>query len=854
MAYTNTNGPPTFDVYARPFIPQALRSVNEAPANLVPCAQVPSLDFDRYTSTFAGTDFFDPTGPQRQPKQLATNAQGTTDSSPEAQVATPSSSREPSQKSVPRDMVTSTFEPHNYHEHFRTALIQEAACQQSECEEHALFRVPVAKVDPKRDPRTSIYILNVPGLRELSLRIEVGDVVHLRQIRFGQQGEILVGSLIKGTDGKPINLPRKHDTQHNSVVWAIDRLRENLSLRIDNVTPRSMLFNARFTTQSGRFKAMHNATITTQNVLSTSSDCWMRSMLFPQASDGYYQKTLNRREHDLDLQDELLNYEQARAVTTVTNELYGPVPFIISGPPGTGKTKTMVELALQLLAKQKSAHLLMCAPSDPAADTLIQRLSKHLQPAQLLRINSPARNFPEVPTSVLPYCFVDDGMFSLPPFAELMRKSIVITTCRDADILVRARVTNDELCCLERKLHAAMHPDKKPKRPKSLHWTGLLMDEAAQATEPEALIPLTVVAPPSEHEISDKQLPVFVLAGDQHQLGPRTASKAADIKTSLLERLLDRPFYSEHPLARSKQNGGVMRPLTQAMLPILRPAFANLVRNYRSHPAVLATPSNLFYNDTLEPEAAGTDALNEWSGWQGRGWPVLFSCNTSPDEIEQDGGGWYNNEEAKMACQYAASFLQSGLVQAHDVCIMSPFRAQVRVLRKLARAPTFAMSGVNIGPLEAFQGLEKRVVILCTTRTRDRFLDQDLAKGLGVIHEPKRFNVALTRAMHGLIVIGNPLLLDNDENWRAFMAFCERNGLWEDKSGTSAAWQPEVSHTDAGMSRLERQMVRREDDGDEVDGLSRGVRQLGLARDAEEEHWQSGVEAEMALKEDDQTR
>lgn len=836
MAMADTTGTPIYDVYARPFVPQALKNVNEAPANIVPCAQVRWINLDRYTTTFAGTDFQDATEPQLQP--------GMSVSDRAADGHAPSPTEQDNSN-------TPFLRPTIYHEHFRSALVEEAACQQSECEDHALYHVSVAKVDPKIDPRPSIYILNVPGLRELSLRIEVGDVVQLRQIRFSPRGEIISGSSIKNSNGRPIKLPRKHDSQHNSVVWAIDRLRENLSLRIDNLAPRSMLFNVRFTAQSGRFKAMYNAVVTAQNALHRSDESWMRSMLFPRDSDGYYQKTLNRREHELDLHDDLLNYEQARAVSTVTNEVYGPVPFIISGPPGTGKTKTVVELALQLLLRKTTSHLLIVAPSDPAADTLVERLSKHLKPKQLFRVNAPSRSFPEVPTAILQYCFIDNGMFSLPPFVELMGKFAVVTTCRDAEILVRARVTNNDLSSLEQRLHAAMYPGETCAKPQRLHWTGLLMDEAAQATEPEALIPVTVVAPPHDHAMDDKDLPVFVLAGDQHQLGPRTASKHVDIQTSLFQRLLDRPFYSGHPLARSKQSGGVMRPLTQAMLPILRPAFANLIRNYRSHPAILATPSKLFYTDTLEPEASGTDALRGWSGWQGRGWPVLFSCNTSPDDIEQDGGGWYNNEEAKLACQYAASLLQTGLVQDKDICIVSPFRAQVRVLRKLARAPTFAMFGVNIGPLEAFQGLEKRVVILCTTRTRDRFLEQDLAKGLGVIHEPKRFNVALTRAMHGLVVIGNPKLLERDASWMAFMAFCRRNGLWEDKSGTSSSWTPQVAEGGAPMSRLEKQMLHREDRGDAVAGLSGGVRRLGLRLDADDELWRDGVEAEMALQTED---
>ena len=562
--------------------------------------------------------------------------------------------------------------------------------------------------------------------------------------------------------------------------------------------------------------------------------------MFPESTDGYYQKTLNKAILSLDLRDEQLNYEQQKAVNTVLNEAYGPVPFLISGPPGTGKTKTLVELALQKIHENQNEHLLLCAPSDPAADTLVLRLSKYLKPAELLRINSPARSFPEVPGTILPFCCVDDGTFTLPVLKLIMGLRIVVTTCRDAQMLIEARLSNSDLFSLEQGLYAAIHPSLKLGKV-TLHWTSLLIDEAAQAMEPEALIPLMVIAPPSGFN-DEHQWPDCVMAGDPHQLGPRTASNAEQIQTSLFERLLNRPFYHNHPLARSKQNQGVMRPLTQDMLPILRPAFANLVRNYRSHPAILATPSSLFYNDTLEPEATNTESLLSWSGWKRSGWPVLFAKNEASDEIEGDGGGWYNVKESMMAIQYARSFLESGLLQPSEICIMSPFQAQVRVLRKHAREA--GMHGVNVGPLEAFQGLESRLVILCTTRTRNRFIDQDLAKGLGVIHEPKRFNVALTRAKEGLIIIGNPDVLKQDDNWKAFLAFCARNRLFDG---------PELKIDNEGsmrISRLEKQLLHREKNDHVIDGakeVANGFRKLGFHEDAEQAVWSSGVEHEASL-------
>jgi helicase MOV-10 len=150
------------------------------------------------------------------------------------------------------------------------------------------------------------------------------------------------------------------------------------------------------------------------------------------------------------------------------------------------------------------------------------------------------------------------------------------------------------------------------------------------------------------------------------------------------------------------------------------------------------------------------------------------------------------------------------------------------------------MHGINIGPLEAFQGLESRLVILCTTRTRNRFIDQDVARGLGVIYEPKRFNVALTRAKQGLIVIGNADVLDQDENWVAFLAFCKRNHAWKGES----AWMPPHSSR-IRRSRLEKrwEIQKSVRDAEQTSG------KLGLGSNStiDDVMWTKGIAAEDAV-------
>ncbi|ROW06546.1 hypothetical protein VMCG_04411 [Cytospora schulzeri] len=388
-----------------------------------------------------------------------------------------------------------------------------------------------------------------------------------------------------------------------------------------------------------------------------------------------------------------------------------------------------------------------------------------------------------------------------------------------------------ELQSITRSIHPLDHPSEI-----KLHWSALLVDEAAQATEPEVLLPLTIVAPPSNYPSS--YMPLVVMAGDEHQLGPRTEIPSSALKKSLFARLFKRPVYAAHPLARGKA-GEAPPPLTQSLLPIHRPAFANLIRNYRSHPAILAVPSSLFYADTLEPEAKDTSCLQDWEGWKGRGWPVLFHDNSSRDELELLGlnegmGGWHNTGEADIACRYASSLVTSGLVEQKEVCIMSPFKAQVRRLRKCMRRSQYGrLWDVNIGPTEAFQGLERGVVILCITRSRKRFVEKDQRLGWGIIGMPNKMNVALTRAKFGLIVIGRRELLKEDPHWKAFVEFCERNGLVAGDT-TSRTFEPECSPT-----RLEKYLVEKER-GLELQPSSRGWG-MSCTVGPDEEMWTNGM-------------
>ncbi|KAL2358548.1 P-loop containing nucleoside triphosphate hydrolase protein [Cryomyces antarcticus] len=856
------NSERAFDVYARPFVPRTFTALNESPATRVYTSSSRDKEFSRYLPHFIGQLF---AGTEHPDLAALLNMQF-----------------------LDSDILHNSLTREGYYTYFLTCINLEAQARQTESSSNDLFKAHIQT----RDYQQQLYNLQVPGLRENSLRIERDDLVMLRQLRLDHQGlPYGMNAWLQGGafTGQPA--PGWTGVHYNASVFGIHKASETLVLRIEDLYPESMLFNVMFTMQRKRFETLIYAlslvhrslqsygrgiwdglkvsNFNQRASLDSPRDCWIRRMLIPTENDGILQETLNKGVFRHSLFDEQLNFEQMKAVDSIKKRDYGDLPFIISGPPGTGKTKTLVETALQLLnSDQEIDHMVVCAPSDAAADTLAQRLRVHLKPPELLRLNAPSRTFEEVPEALLAYCFVEDATFSLPPLPVLLHYKIIVTTCRDAGILLWAKATNRDLSTCETaacSLLSALHKQSYPST-RRLHWGALLMDEAAQSTEPESLIPLAVVMPPDEAgpSVNEKKNrgPLLIMAGDQKQLGPRTASRVDAVRTSLFERLFERPRYRDHPLSRKRVNTSAPYfVLTQGMLPIIRPPFSNLVRNYRSHPSILAVPNVLFYNDTLIPEATGTDSLKTWTGWKGRRWPVLFACHDGLDEVECHGGGWYNHQEARVACSYASSLVRSGLIRQDDIIIMSPFVAQVRLLRQMIRAKPYDLWEVNIGPMEAFQGLESRFVILCTTRTRDRFLDQDKARGLGIINEPERFNVALTRAKDGLIVIGNPYVLAIDPHWTAFMSFCRRHDLWDDhprQATTRAAlsngcmmdpWQPANESMPPPISGLETALVYKEDNvEDERGALSKKLGFFGFAAE-DGSMYSSGLAVE-ALRDD----
>ncbi|GAA98489.1 hypothetical protein E5Q_05175 [Mixia osmundae IAM 14324] len=635
-------------------------------------------------------------------------------------------------------------------------------------------QLPASAISPARQ----LYAFDAKNIREGWPPVEIGDRILLRQLY-------------------PEHLTAQ-GTCFAARVHAISRVQGRVIVRCDALLQNwvSGYFNVQFTPQSQYFSAIDETLQLYQSLLdpshfplshypggpSPAKQEQARAWLFP--TEELASRVGYSSLHSLERwRDEHLNAEQRRAITDVTLRTRR-VPYLIHGPAGTGKTKTLVECVLQILEHDPNAHLLVVGSSNPSADTLAKRLRSHLDPSVMLRLQDASRPFTEVVDDLLMFAHIEDDRFAMPSLQALLAKRVIVTTCLDAQMLLHVGCTNGLLQQIERNVMRSIHPLAPLSKVAQPHFTHLLVDEAGQCCEPEVLLPLAVMLPSGELDDRVRQ-PQIVLCGDVKQLGPTIDSEEArahDFDQSLLERLSELPLYAEHPSARSK---GTSRTGRSPLPP--RPVhFADLTRNYRSHPGLLMMPSALFYDNSLRAEAAEqikATPLLSWSGLSGSHIPLLFHGVDGEEDWVDEGASWYNVTEVDRVVAYVSSLLGSfkGRLQPSEISVISPFREQVWRVRLALRSR--GLSQVDVGNVEALQGAENRVVIISTVRSRRvDFLADDALRNRGLIHQPKRLNVAITRPKELLIIVGNGKTLIEDVWWRKILQFCQRHSLYRGAS------------------------------------------------------------------------
>ncbi|KIO21487.1 hypothetical protein M407DRAFT_218212 [Tulasnella calospora MUT 4182] len=597
---------------------------------------------------------------------------------------------------IRQERLPADLEPSTYPNHWQTLLW---------LEEYQ------AEKDMEHYDQADVAFVEVPGLAERRPSVVIGDSVLVRRLNSGSD------KWFRGF---------VHGVQQNNVM---------LGFSAGFSCPAGQKIDVEFELNRLMFRRMHMAVI---------SPYQHRPVLFPEAEDiedgGLLRPTILQMNRIAIIDPRVRsNPPQLQAATAIAQLPRGAIPFIVFGPPGTGKTVTVVEAIRQILARNPKAKILACAPSNNAADIIADRLCDSLSTAQLLRLNAPSR-VKTLPRSLESYSLrYDDGSFRVPVHQTIMQYRVVVSTCASGSLPHGVGVPNG-------------------------HFTHIFIDEAGQASEPEVMIPI---------QMNGDANTTIVLAGDPKQLGPVIRSPVArrlGLDISYLDRLMAMDMY------KSVANRGATL------------VYVKLIKNWRSHRAIIDFPNQQFYDGELEAcaDPSVTDLCLDWDKLSNPKYPIIFHAIKGQDLRESSSPSWFNIEEASAVRDYVRDLRYDQNISFNDeqIGVITPYRAQVRKLRTVLKAD---FPEVKVGTTEEFQGDERNAIIVSTVRSSLDFVEFDLRHTLGFVANPRRFNVAMTRAKSVLIIIGDPDVLGLDPLWRRFLNQIHTNGGWK---GQRIPWDP----------------------------------------------------------------
>ncbi|MDH5609439.1 MAG: AAA domain-containing protein [Cyclobacteriaceae bacterium] len=422
---------------------------------------------------------------------------------------------------------------------------------------------------------------------------------------------------------------------------------------------------------------------------------------------------------------------------------------LVHGPPGTGKTTTLVQAIIETVSIEK--QVLICAPSNAAVDLLVEKL--HNQNISVVRLGHPARVTEEVVSHTL---------------------DAQLATHHDAHYLKEIRKKSEEMKRLglkykrkfgreeafQRKMLLA---ESKKLKEEALHledymirdvldhaaviactligansqylhhrtFKTVFIDESSQAMEPAAWVPIMRAGR-------------VIMAGDHLQLPP-TVKSAEAAKNGLADTLF------EHSI----RNFSVARMLNV---------------QYRMHPDIMAFSNDVFYTNQLQcseqilrRQPLFTEAV-EFIDTAGCG----FAEELNPETLST-----FNKEEARFVLDHLNQLAEhTADIKKMSIGIIAPYKAQVEQLR-LQFSHVFpdsdSFENLTINTVDAFQGQERDILYISLTRSNDRGI-------VGFLADQRRMNVAMTRARHKLVMVGDSATLCAEPFFDMLIRFFQDKG------------------------------------------------------------------------------
>jgi superfamily I DNA and/or RNA helicase len=444
-------------------------------------------------------------------------------------------------------------------------------------------------------------------------------------------------------------------------------------------------------------------------------------------------------------------------LSTVAFALTARDVALVHGPPGTGKTTTIVELIRR--AVRRGQKVLACGPSNMAVDNLLERLLRHGEYA--VRLGHPARVMPELRDHTLDLLVERHGDVRLA--RKLVKDALALF--RRASRTTRAkpepgarremRAEAKALLADARRLEAqAVEQILDTADIVCATTTGLdddllggrrfdlaVIDEACQSTEPGCWIAIGR---------ADR----VVLVGDHRQLPPTVLSSEAErqgFAISLFERL------AELIGASSLKRLGAQYRMNAAIM-----EFSSLEFYEAEWVADSTVASHLLIDLPGVMHTALTESPLEFIDTAGASFD---------EEIEPDGQSRLNRREADLVAVKVHALLEAG-VTASQIGVITPYAAQARLLGE-----KLTMSDLEIDTVDGFQGREKEAIIISLVRSNER-------GEIGFLSDLRRTNVAMTRARRKLLLVGDSATLSSDPFYARLIAHFESRGayrtVWEE--------------------------------------------------------------------------
>ena len=423
-----------------------------------------------------------------------------------------------------------------------------------------------------------------------------------------------------------------------------------------------------------------------------------------------------------------LNPTQERAVNEV---LWAKDVAVVHGPPGTGKTTTLVEAINETLMKE--SQVLVCAQSNMALDWISEQLVD--RGINVLRIGNPTR----VNDKMLGFTY-ERRFESHPDYPQLwaIRKAIreLRSHRKRGDERfhqkfehLKARATELEIRINsnlfdEARVVASTLVGSANRVLEGMKFGTLFIDEAAQALEAACWIPM-------------RRVTRVVLAGDHCQLPPMVKSIAA-LKAGLGKSLMERIV--EH------------KPDVVTLLKI----------QYRMNEKIMKFSSDWFYHGEVEsaPQTRNRGILDLDEPIEWRDSKVDDEEGDSGESFVGESFGRINKAEAQLTLNtledYFKKIGKQRILDEHiDVGVISPYRAQVQYLRRLIRKrESFKpyRHSISVNTVDGFQGQERDIILISLVRSNDQ-------GQIGFLNDLRRMNVAITRARMKLIILGDKATL-----------------------------------------------------------------------------------------------